>query len=419
MDCSSVTVNGLYVSGTSLRPSNTITITVNVSVLGNGLWTASTNTVDGISFSGSGIFTSIGTQIITLFGSGTPTSARQKIMTITTNSAGIAATCTAVVNCVFSPKSILSMGNSTTAPLTGISNFVYGYNANTSASHRMVMAPINFGTLANSTVQVQRLTMQGVNATGFVNLPAVIASRPTATTLRNALATNPDIVIIGWGMIYTDDIIQQFIEYLEAGGVMIIMNKYSSAPNPNNSEAPFFRALFGESGITAHTITNSAGTTLALGSTVGSLFRLASIPGDPILHGPFGDLNGLLWGVDYFPATFMSGIPESQIITYSGANNATGGSNTGVTMFRHATLNLFWVGDGGFLSHDAAFPFTPPQRDILPFTVNAANQPVPRNNFGTTATTGGVAQTIHNSQLFANVLAWAIQQAENNGINSR
>jgi len=420
MDCSSVTVNGVYSTGISLKPTNNITLSVNVTALGNGQWTASTNTVDGISFNGNGIFTSTGIQNITLFGSGTPATAKAKTMTITLNSTGIVKTCTAIVNSVYTTKKITVMGFAPDAPLAGANNNTYGYElTGNRASYRMVMAPINFGTTSTSTVQVQGFSITGVNATNSsIPAPPSITSRPTDATVQAALNNKPDIVIIGWGMIYSPAMIDAFIDYLHKGGVMIIMNKYSNSTRADDSEAPFFSKLFGTT-VTAGTITNASGSVLGGGSSYGSIFRLATISGDPILKGPFGDLNGLLWGNDYFPATYMSGIPAGKIITYSGANNIanTGSFNPGITMFRHATFNLFWVGDGGFLSNELTIG-TYGSDNIEPFATDANLKPIAKVNFGTGATYGGTGQTVHNAPLFANVLAWAIQQAENNGINS-
>jgi hypothetical protein len=419
--CNSVTVNGMYSKGVSLRPTNNITLHVEVTSLGNGEWVVETNTVDGIRFRGSGVFSTTGMQAITLLGQGTPTNSAIKTMTISSNSVGIDRnrTCTAVVNCVYTPKSIITLGNM--PRWGGPSNLTYGYSANARAAYNMVISHNNFGLLTNSTVKIQGgLSISGMNLSGRVTLPSVINSIPTAATFRSTIATMPnppDIIIIGWGMSYTAELITEFINYLNDGGVMIIMNKYSSTGTRTSTESEFFTALFGTE-VTANTITDINGVVRGGGSSVGSLFRLASISGDPVLNGPFGNLNGELWGNDYFPATYMSGIPANQIFTYSGAVvNGSTQSTQGVTMFRHRTLNLFWVGDGGFLSNSSASGNVSTAA-IMPFTTNSSHQPVPNPSFGSAVIHGGVNLRIHNSQLFANVLAWAIWQAENNGINA-
>lgn len=64
--------SGTLIVGTPLNGSNIISVVVNVSV--PGLYNISTTQSGGFSFSGSGMFTSIGVQTVSLTGSGTPTS---------------------------------------------------------------------------------------------------------------------------------------------------------------------------------------------------------------------------------------------------------------------------------------------------------------------------------------------------------
>jgi hypothetical protein len=94
LNCSSILVNGNYMVGIPLTGSNTITIQVTGATV-NQNYTISTNTVDGISFSAAGTFTS-STQTITLNGTGTPTSPGLEIMTINSNSSN-PLTCPATV----------------------------------------------------------------------------------------------------------------------------------------------------------------------------------------------------------------------------------------------------------------------------------------------------------------------------------
>lgn len=69
-NCISVVPAGNYVAGSALTAANTITLSVDVATAGS--WSASTTTVNGISFFGSGTFVTTGLQSITLTGSGTP-----------------------------------------------------------------------------------------------------------------------------------------------------------------------------------------------------------------------------------------------------------------------------------------------------------------------------------------------------------
>ena len=68
-NCTTATISGIYKVGTALDASNTITISVNVTTIGT--YTISTNSLNGISFTGAGAFITTGEQTITLAGSGT------------------------------------------------------------------------------------------------------------------------------------------------------------------------------------------------------------------------------------------------------------------------------------------------------------------------------------------------------------
>jgi len=70
-DCLPKTVNGTYQAGVALVPANN-TITVNVNVVHTGTYLITTDTVNGFYFSASGIFTTAGSNTVTLRGNGTP-----------------------------------------------------------------------------------------------------------------------------------------------------------------------------------------------------------------------------------------------------------------------------------------------------------------------------------------------------------
>jgi hypothetical protein len=67
--CIVATVSGVYKVGTALDVSNAISVSVNVTTIGT--YTVSTNSLNGISFTGAGAFINTGEQTITLTGSGT------------------------------------------------------------------------------------------------------------------------------------------------------------------------------------------------------------------------------------------------------------------------------------------------------------------------------------------------------------
>jgi len=87
--CTGATPVGTYVAGTLLTAANTITLNVNVTVIGT--WSVTTTpAVNGITFSGTGTFAATGAQTIVLTGSGTPAAVGANTYTVT----GGAAPCT-------------------------------------------------------------------------------------------------------------------------------------------------------------------------------------------------------------------------------------------------------------------------------------------------------------------------------------
>jgi len=71
--CTSAVVNGNYQVGNALDKNNSVTLSVEVSVVGN--YSITSSAINGITFSGSGTFTTAGQQTIKLTGSGIPISA--------------------------------------------------------------------------------------------------------------------------------------------------------------------------------------------------------------------------------------------------------------------------------------------------------------------------------------------------------
>jgi hypothetical protein len=86
--CTGAMAGGTYVAGVALAPSNTLTIQVNVSVV--GYYAIGATTTNGFVFSGTGVFTLTGIQNVVLTGNGTPTTAGNTLVTVT----NLTATCT-------------------------------------------------------------------------------------------------------------------------------------------------------------------------------------------------------------------------------------------------------------------------------------------------------------------------------------
>ncbi|MDP4283867.1 MAG: hypothetical protein Q8891_05555 [Bacteroidota bacterium] len=79
-NCKPVVLNGTYTGGITTTSANTVQIQVTITT--PGTYSISTNSVNGISFSGTGIFTNAGVQNVTLAASGTPTDAGNQVFTL-------------------------------------------------------------------------------------------------------------------------------------------------------------------------------------------------------------------------------------------------------------------------------------------------------------------------------------------------
>lgn len=273
------------------------------------------------------------------------------------------------------------------------------------ASFNMINEPRNYGLLSNSVVRAGTFTHLRCYQDGTLH---------TFLTATN----KPDITIISVYYLMSAADRTALINYINAGGVVLLMTDGVNATD-RNAQEPFFKDFFGDQNIT---LQNN-------GFDRGSLYAFMNI-NDEILNGPFGDLrpnitNGSkYWGEDASATTTLANIPSNQITYYSeaAAANKTGSAN-GVTMFKHTSKNFFWIGDGGFLSNAAQRGiYVPGDYGICPFATDATtNYPIPKN-YGEGTLTGWIGSTGHrpanNSILFANVMSWAIINAEFFGINT-
>lgn len=375
INCSTITVNGQYKVGQPLINSNTITIPVNVTSL--GYYSVTSNNVDGISFNKFGSFTSLGAQSITIIGNGIPNSSTDKTITLTINSASGSSTCNVTIYMIIASKKILHLGESSG----------YGYSAYLKASRNMLNASNNFGPYSNSLVKYE----------GFSNNAFhLFSSNTTPAELASLLAERPDIVIIGYAYTLDADEAILLANYINSKGVVIAFLEDST------SASNLAKIVFNDNTITSSNV-----------NAAGSLYRIPTI-NDLIINGPFGDTRNGWWGEDASSTCRLTGASINTNATiYNTTVTQSSTTNTGVTFFKHNTKNFIWNGDGGFLSNSLENG-TLVSTTICPFTTD------PTTNFPITKTFGFPAPTqqVSNSILFANMMAWAIKQAETNGINN-
>jgi len=409
--CGSAVVRGVY----TMLPDQTnsddathyIEVTVNVSDLGAGNaasgWSAETTRVSGVQFRGNGNFNSTGIQTVRLYAvAGIRATTLDPItLTMTFQTKNGAVDCSVVVRAAYTPKKIVSFG----------SNSSYGYNLYypTSASRNFLGSVYNYGSLESSTVKMVTdftapagYTKVGAFSVRWDNVDADVNS----TTVWNTIMTEkPDIVIIAYDANYINATGASLImKYLNAGGIVL----HFAENNPQYMVSQVF-------GIPYSSINADRA------SSGGEVITLPNFD-DPIINGPFQpagmkSLGGLAVGGDTERTLYyVSGLPQAGMIIY-GYNSSGSGY---VSAFRATGQRYCYFGEGGFFTNDNNgswlndhtepfatthdYPGDPAYNEYRPAMrrVEAANYP----------------NGAYNSFYFANMLAWAIDVAQFNGINS-
>jgi hypothetical protein len=447
IDCSQTTVEGMYFEDQQLNTNPQhgihrikITLKVDPEAIGSTAEITS-NTVDGIHFSGNALLTSYPTQDIHITGFGTPRGLHDKTLTLTTNSQKTNASCDVTLHMLIPRKRLMTLGNS---------DNTYGYNPGLvtqrnppNSLNTMLTDKDNFGYN-----QWSILRFAGFNNNGTIPeanfIPSTtpdswvddnrdIIALKTETwqnlspekleQLLQGTGNQPkiDIFMIGYNTDYcrNNSIADQnrcrkLINYLKAGGILMICSEESE------SNANFMNLLFNNPSPSINSAGSApAGSHYYLGyDNTNSDSRIKPYyckDNDPILQGPFGDITGQIWGEDASITQYLTNLPLDDIIIYSGARyiGNTTLPATGVTIFRHRELPFVFVGDGGFNSAEARTYWNYPS-PYCPFvlttkTINNRqynNYPSYRLNFGTTGT------RVYNAVFTANAFAWCIYKSE-------
>lgn len=351
--CNSIVVNGRYAPNIQTNSTNTIVLNANVDYIGD--YTIATNTVNGISFSASGTFTTTGLQEVTLTANGTPQNGGNHSYTITTNSSTGANTCDVSIEFMYRKMNILGLGGGTYQP---------GSASNTQSSKAILQTTANFG--VNGKVKVDGLSI-------------VDGGYNQGTSLRNLINNNQiDIIVIGYNYIpnaTSIGILQDFVK-----------NKKGVLIHSQENDATSTRNLI-------NAISNSASTTV---SGTGTTYTNPVVNiDDLIINGPFGDVRSKAGGSDVNNSYYVTGY-SNDFISLSHQNGNTSRS----WMLKHKTLGYVYIGDSGWTAGDANNRST----TIWPAAMTAGGLPISK------AYDGGV--TVYNSIMYANTITWAIQYAQ-------
>jgi len=239
---------------------------------------------------------------------------------------------------------------------------------------------------------------------GLTNIDIKNSSGALAQRLENP-QDYPDIIICGIFSTINSKDYSALEKYINRGGVVFIMSETA-----DSDLQVFLRSIF-----------NNPQIVIARKDRSGAVYQLQG--GDPdVTDGSFGDVRGQYWGQDRSPSLFVSNMrPEDMVVyTESSSNNAP---QTGVTMFRHKTLNLVFVGDTGFLANtNGALGGARASNRGYPFATiggNGADRYFPTTKvFGRASAAGSPEQRaeggwlVSNAIIFANALAWMLERAQ-------
>lgn len=353
--CNSIVVQGNYAPNIPMDSSNTITLNASVEYI--GAYTISTNTVNGVTFSGSGTFTSTGLQEVVLTGSGTPLNGGNHRFTITTNGASSGNTCNTNIEFVYRTMNILGLGGGTYQPASA---------SNSQSSRAILQANSNFG--PNGIVKIDGIRI--VN--GAYN---------QGTALKNLINNNKiDIVVIGYNYIPNAASIALLEEFVKNKKGVLIHSQENDAISTRNL---------------INAIANSPSTNASMTGTT-YINPILNID-DPILNGPFGDVRQKSGGSDVNNSYYVTGF-SSEFTSFAHQE----GNPSRSWYLKHRSLGYVYIGDSGWTAGNSSDP----SRVIWPCAITAGGTPITKNY------NGGVL--VYNSILYANTMTWAVKYAQEN-----
>lgn len=374
MICSSAKANGTYQKGVALTSGNTITMNVNVT--NPGYYDFVTAKTNGISFSGSGNFSTTGVQQITLTGNGTPGVNDDFPVKISGNTSYGYASCDVSI-----PVILPAM----TYAVIGLNN-VYTFHPNNPRITAFNSG--NFG--PTGTVKIAGLNNIWVSTTA-------------ASAASNLSATNkPDVILyFSYGFTTNSAMETALSNYVNAGGVLIFGSNDGRDGDVNN----LMNGIFGETFAQAQV----AGT----GSVDDNVYPIANLPNDPIINGPFGNAAAQYWGEDNSSTgtIILTKLPANSVQIASANNQFSKNTvNPGYsTVWYNKTKNFVYFGDSVGASTSSLSLTDYP-------SLYENNIPVSKR-YGQFPNQSSQAQYIFNSILELNAVAWGLKTAASSGIN--
>jgi len=379
INCSNITVAGKYLKGTSLTTSNTITVSLNVSVAGS--YAITTPVTNGISFSNSGEL-SVGNQIVTLYGNGNPTVNNDFPITINTNSPEGNTTCSTVI-----PVTLPAM----TYAIIGSGDYSWNNNYRKSAFNSSSFGP-------NGSVRIERLTQ--LWETSDVNTAATrIRDGYTGGGFTNAF---PDIVLyFAYGATPNSTVTTQLAEYVKKGGVLI----YGTSDNTASAANTLIQGIFGVS---------SGNAVDRGGSSNQNVYQINNLLDDPIVNGPFGNLANQFWGEDNSGTVYVTNLPANSIQVCSARNQYANRSldSWNSVVWYNDSKNFVYFGDSVAAAWDTNTSTT---GWASLFQQSTGLPKYKKFGYWDSGTAG--TEYAFNAALELNCVAWGLHKAASAGIN--
>lgn len=375
LNCSSVTVNGVYLKGVALTSGNTIVL--NVKVTETGSYNITTESINGIRFYDSGIFSAVGNQSIILNGVGTPTVNSDFPITISSNAVVDNTTC------------------STNIPIT------------LPAMKYAVIGANNDYSWHPNSIRAQAFNNSNFGPSGKVRIMSLSNAWNTndpATAVTNLAGTNkPDILMYySYGIIPTPVLVTALSDYVNAGGVLI----FGSRDGYANEANALLNGIFGQGNAQAQIAGN--------GSIDDNVYPVNNLSDDPIINGPFGNAAGRYWGEDNASTgtVIVTSLPPNSVQIATATNQFSKYTVNPVysTVWYNKSKNFVFFGDSvGASSTDTS------EISYPALYINAS--PVTKR-YGQWPNQSTQAQYIYNSILELNAISWGLEQAAVSGINT-
>lgn len=368
LDCSSVIVNtnnSIYVPGMPMGDNNYVTANVNVVAIGP--YEIKTNTINGVTFIGTGNFTVTGTQPVILKAIGTPIEQMPNVQYFIYSNSALeqSSVCNFKITYKYYDINILVIGSS-----------VYGPTKNTTYSlGRILTAQSNFG--PSGLVKVNSINIYTSGSVGTENALRTLIDRNKIDMI---------FVVVG-GRVYgsASEGLSKFVKN-DKGIVVYSLENYERD----------FISFIGSVDPTA------AGTSYETRYTMTNPIS-ANIPSD-FSKSSFGELNGKRLGNDATNGSYFSNMGANMQGIASRDNDVNW-----LWVGKHKDYGVFFIGDGGWMIGTT----TNSSNVIYPTVSDIYGKPIPKYNYGNSASKGDV----YNSLLFVNIMEWSVKYLLGNKLN--